>query len=96
MSVDSMFSPSWYRVASLQPRLRNHTQIHRHNYRGKIWFVLQDHSSGSYHRFSPPVYYILSQMDGQRTFQEIWDRAVEHLGDDAPTQDQMIRLVDGA
>jgi len=92
MSVDSMFSPSWYRVASLQPRLRNHTQIHRHHYRGKIWFVLQDHSSGSYHRFSPPVYYILSQMDGQRTFQEIWDRAVEHLGDDAPTQDQMIRL----
>ena len=31
-------------------------------------------------------------MDGKRTFQEIWDRAVEHLGDDAPTQDQMIRL----
>ncbi len=92
MSVDSMFSPSWYRVAGLQPRLRSHTQIHRHYYRGKIWFVLQDHSSGSYHRFSPPVYYILSQMDGQRTFQEIWDRAVEHLGDDAPTQDQMIRL----
>jgi len=92
MSVDSMFSPSWYRVANLQPRLRSHTQIHRHHYRGKIWFVLQDHSSGRYHRFSPPVYYILSQMDGQRTFQEIWDRAVEHLGDDAPTQDQMIRL----
>lgn len=92
MSVDSMFSPSWYRVASLQPRLRSHTQIHRHHYRGKIWFVLQDHSSGSSHRFSAPVYYILSQMDGKRTFQEIWDRAVEHLGDDAPTQDQMIRL----
>jgi len=92
MSVDSMFSPSWYRVANLQPRLRSHTQIHRHHYRGKLWFVLQDHSSGSYHRFSPPVYYILSQMDGKRTFQEIWDRAVEHLGDDAPTQDQMIRL----
>jgi len=92
MSVDSMFSPSWYRVANLQPRLRSHTQIHRHHYRGKIWFVLQDHSSGSYHRFSPPVYFILSQMDGKRTFQEIWDRAVEHLGDDAPTQDQMIRL----
>jgi len=31
-------------------------------------------------------------MDGKRTFQEIWDQAVEHLGDDAPTQDQMIRL----
>ena len=92
MSVDSMFSPSWYRVAGLQPRLRNHTQIHRHHYRGKLWFVLQDHSSGTYHRFSPPVYYLLSQMDGKRTFQDIWDLAIEHLGDDAPTQDQMIRL----
>lgn len=92
MTIESMFSPSWYRVAKLQPRLRNHTQIHRHNYRGGRWYVLQDHSTGRYHRFSPAVYYIIAQMDGQKTFQEIWDRAVEYLGDDAPTQDELIRL----
>lgn len=92
MSVDSMYSPMWYRVANLKPRLRSHTEVHRHLYRGRLWYVLQDHSSGRYHRLSPAAYYLVAQMDGHRTFQQIWDRAVEHLGDDAPTQEEMIRL----
>lgn len=92
MSLDSMYSPMWYRVANLKPRLRSHTEVHRHHYRGQRWYVLQDHSSGRYHRLSPAAYYLVAQMDGHRTFQEIWDRAVEHLGDDAPTQEEMIRL----
>ncbi|CCQ90666.1 Peptidase, M50 family [Nitrospina gracilis 3/211] len=92
MSLDSMYSPMWYRVANLKPRLRNHAEVHRHHYRGRLWYVLQDHSSGRYHRLSPAAYYLVAQMDGKRTFQEIWDRAVDFLGDDAPTQDEMIRL----
>lgn len=92
MSLDSMYSPMWYRVANLKPRLRSHAEVHRHHYRGRLWYVLQDHSSGRYHRLSPAAYYLVAQMDGHRTFQEIWDRAVDFLGDDAPTQDEMIRL----
>lgn len=92
MSLDSMYSPMWYRVANLKPRLRSHAEVHRHHYRGRLWYVLQDHSSGRYHRLSPAAYYLVAQMDGHRTFQEIWDRAVDFLGDEAPTQDEMIRL----
>jgi hypothetical protein len=40
--VKSLFSPSWYRVAGLKPRLRRHAHIHRHHYRGELWYVLQD------------------------------------------------------
>ncbi|MFM8330774.1 MAG: hypothetical protein ACKN9T_03710, partial [Candidatus Methylumidiphilus sp.] len=89
----SMFSPSWYRVAALQPRLRSHATIHRHHYRGELWYVLQDALSGRHHRFTPAAHHVIALMDGQRTAQAIWTLAAEHLGDDAPTQDEMIRLL---
>ncbi len=91
--ADSIFSPSWHRVASLVPQLRTHTQIHRHHYRGELWYVLQDHLTSSHYRFTPAAYYIIGLMNGKRTIQEIWDLANEKLGDDAPTQDEMIQLL---
>jgi putative peptide zinc metalloprotease protein len=54
-SSGPLFSASWYRVAGLVPRLRTHAQIHRHEYRGQLWYVLQDRSSDRFHRFSPPA-----------------------------------------
>lgn len=89
----SLFSASWYRVAALRPRLRSHAQIHRHLYRGHIWYVLQDLTSERYHRFSQPVYFLIGLMDGRRTVQEVWEVASEHLGDEIPTQDEIIQLL---
>ena len=91
--VDSLFSESWYRVAELSPRLRSHAQIHRHTYRGKDWYVLQDHSTGRFHRFSEEAYHIIGLMDGRRTLDEIWEAACASLGDDMPTQEEVIRLL---
>jgi putative peptide zinc metalloprotease protein len=91
--TESLFSSSWYRVAQIKPRLRNHAQIHRHLYRGKVWYVLQDHSSGRFHRFSPVANLVIGLMNGKRTLQEIWDVACNRLGDEAPTQDEVIRLI---
>ena len=90
---ESMFSSSWYRIASLQPRLKAHIEIHRQHYRGQLWYVLQDFSSSLNHRFSPQAHYIISLMNGARHFQEIWELALAHLGDDAPTQDEMVKLL---
>jgi putative peptide zinc metalloprotease protein len=91
--AESLFSPSWYRVADLKPRLRKHAEIHRHEYRGEIWFVLQDHAGGRSHRFSPAAYTFIGLMDGQRTVEELWDALNERDGDAAPTQDEVIRLL---
>ena len=38
-------SSSWYRVARRRPKLRDHTSVHRHRYRGNIWYVVQDHAN---------------------------------------------------
>jgi putative peptide zinc metalloprotease protein len=89
----TLFSPSWYRVTGLKPRLRAHVQIHRHSYRGAIWFVLQDHSSGRSHRLTPAAYAFIGLMDGTRTVQNIWDLCNERAGKDAPTQDDVVRLL---
>jgi putative peptide zinc metalloprotease protein len=89
----SLYSPSWYRVADLKPRLRAHARLHRHHFRGQLWYVLQDRTSGRYHRFSPAAYLVVSLMDGQRSVQEIWDLACNRLGEDVVTQDEIIRLL---
>jgi putative peptide zinc metalloprotease protein len=91
--AESLFSPSWYRVAGLKPRLRSHTKIHRHAYRDEVWYVLQDQLSGKYHRFSEGAYQVIGLMDGSRNVDEIWQLAAEELGDDSPTQEEMIRLL---
>jgi len=89
----ALFSPSWYRVAALKPRLRKHVEIHRHDYRGRVWHVLQDHASGRSHRLSPAAYHLLGLMDGRRSVQKLWDLANEHLAHRAPTQEETIRLL---
>jgi len=90
---DSLFSTSWYRVAGLKPRLRGHAEIHRHIYRGERWYVLQDHASGQFQRFNPAAYFLIGLMDGRRSVEEIWATAKERLGEDAPTQEEMINLL---
>jgi putative peptide zinc metalloprotease protein len=86
----SLFSSNWYRAQDARPCLRSHARIHRHHYRGQLWYVLQDRTSGRFLRFTPPAYLVISLMNGQRTVQEIWDLSCERLGDDVLTQDEMI------
>ena len=90
---DSIFSPSWYRVAELKPSLRSHSRIHRHEYLGEIWYVLQDPLSGRFYRFSPSAYQVIGMLDGKRSMHEVWELAASKLGDDAPGQEEVIRLL---
>ncbi len=90
---ESLFSPSWYRVAELRPRLRSHVNIHRHHYRGQLWYVLQDKVGATYHRFSPAAWHIIGLMNGERKVQSIWEAGNNRLGDDAPTQEEIIDIL---
>lgn len=91
--VKSLFSPSWYRVAGLKPRLRRHAHIHRHHYRGELWYVMQDLAGGRYYRFTPTAYQVIGLMDGRLTVQELWEKAIDRFGDEAPTQGEMVNLL---
>lgn len=91
--AESYLSTIWYRVAELQPRLRSHVKVHRHRYRGRPWYVLHDHASGRVHRFTPGAYMLIGQMDGGRTVDEVWRSIAEAHDEDAPGQDEVIRLL---
>ena len=89
----SLLSTSWYRVVSLKPRLRSHAKLYRHHYRGEVWFVMRDPASGRTHRFTPGARLILNGLDGTRTIGELWEIGNRRLGEDAPTQDELIGLL---
>ncbi|RUU62213.1 peptidase M50, partial [Mesorhizobium sp. M2C.T.Ca.TU.009.01.2.1] len=89
----SYLSSSWYRVSGLKLRLRGHARIHRAIFRGQLWYVLQDRTSGRFHRFTPETWFIISLLDGRRTIQEIWDMACAQLEDKVMTQDEVIHLL---
>jgi putative peptide zinc metalloprotease protein len=92
-SEKHLYSQSWYRIAGLKPRLRSHIRIQRQVFREKEWYVLQDHSTGRFHRISPEAYFITGLMDGKCTMADIWDAASLHLGDSLPTQEEIISLL---
>ena len=89
----SLFSSSWHRVADLKPRLRSHVTINRHTYRGDVWYVIQDDATGRYHRFTPQAYRLIGLMDGRRKLDDLWHSAGEQLGDEMPSQDEVIQLL---
>jgi putative peptide zinc metalloprotease protein len=89
----SLYSSSWYRVAPLRPRLRAHVHIYRQIFRGQLWYVLQDRTSGRYNRLTPAAHLVVSLMDGRRTVQEIWDTACVELDENCPTQDEIVQVL---
>jgi len=68
-------------------------EIHRHHYRGELWYVLQDHASGRFQRFTPAAYLLIGLMDGKHSVQDLWEAGRARLGEDAPTQEEVIRLL---
>lgn len=88
-----LLSSSWYRVAELRPKLLARVHLYRHRYRGQVWYVLQDPASGKVHRFTPAARLVIAAMNGRRTVEGLWELANRHLGEDAPTQDEMIQLL---
>lgn len=93
MNSGPVTSSSWHRVSALRPRLRTQARLYRHRYRGEVWYLLQDPATGRVHRFTPAARLLIAAMNGERTVDELWAIANRHLGDDAPTQDEVIQLL---
>ena len=90
---NASLSPHWYRIAKLQPKLHSHIEIHRHDYRGLIWYLLEDTTTGRNHRFNPAAYQFIGLLDGKRSVQEIYDQLDKQLEDYAPGQEDIIQLM---
>lgn len=83
-------SASWFSVAKLRPRLKSHVRVRRHRYRGDRWYVIDDGASGKAHRFPRGAYLLIGRLDGGRTVERIWQELVRDIGEEAPSQDDVI------
>lgn len=87
------FHESWYRVVDLHPRLRSTVQITRQHFRGQAWHVVQDHTNNAFFRLTEPAYRFIGLLDGDRSVAVAWKLVNDQLGDDAPTQGEVIQLL---
>lgn len=91
--IESLFSPQWYRVSTLQPRLKPSAEICRQTHRQQLWYVLRDPVGERSHRFTPIAYEFISLLDGRRSIDEIWHLLQGRLGDDCPGQVDIINVL---
>lgn len=86
-------SPNWPLISKLRPQLRQHVSIYPQVYRGERWYVLRDQSNGRHLRFSAPAYEFIGRLDGDRSVEENWDKALAMLGEDVLSQDEVIMIL---
>lgn len=89
----AFLSEHWFEVAAMRPQLRAHAQVSRQRFRGKAWYVVHDPLTNRAHRFSTTAWWLASQLDGTCTVDLAWQRAILKLGDEAPAQDDVIKLL---
>lgn len=88
-----LVSGSWYRVAPLRPSLVAGLRIVRQRVRDQLWHVLVEPGSGRQLRLNPAAYAFAGRCDGQATVAEVWEHLLAQGGDDAPTQEDVVRLL---
>lgn len=83
-------SASWFNVARLRPTLKGHVRVRRHRYRGRRWYVIDDGAAGRAHRFARGAYLLIGRLDGAHSVEELWTALVDEIGEEAPSQDDVI------
>lgn len=94
MSADSpLFSPYWYKVGRVMPRLRPGVRITRREEQGEVWHILSAPESNRHFRLDAASYALIAALDGRHSLDAIWRRVLTRFGDAAPGQDEAIRLL---
>ena len=90
---DGLHSPQWYRIARDLLALRPTVQVARQVLRGEPWYVYRDDASGRQLRLSLTAHRFAGRLDGTVTVDRVWADLLEELGDGAPSQDEIVTLV---
>jgi len=90
---DALLSPYWYRISELHPRLRPHVSVRMQTTRGQAWYVLYNQATGRHHRVNAHAYQLVGRLDGRHTVDEVWQVLLDQQGDEAPSQQDVIRIL---
>ncbi len=89
----SMFSESWHRIAGQRVQLRPGVELRRQQYRGELWYVVQDPFTNSFYRIRPGARRFLLHLTGRTTVEEAWRRCLREDREAAPGQSEVIQLL---
>lgn len=87
------FSESWYRIADARLALRPHVQVRRQYFRGERFYVLHDPLNNHFFRLRPAAYGFVARLQLDRTVESVWRECMEAEADEAPGQEQALRLL---
>jgi putative peptide zinc metalloprotease protein len=87
-----LLSEQWYRVAGLRPRLNPQVTVRRVSYRGRPWIVLVLPDGRDRLRVDPLAWSYFGRCDGQHTAEALWNALLPVLGDDMPSQDELLAM----
>lgn len=90
---ESLFSPIWYRYSQQRPQLRAHTRVQPQKYRDQTWYLIINDSNGNHYRINHIAYAFIGRCDGNFSVQAIWEHLLATMGDEALTQDEVIKLL---
>ncbi|MFT5107763.1 MAG: putative peptide zinc metalloprotease protein [Verrucomicrobiales bacterium] len=90
---ETAFSESWYRVADQNIRLRTGVSARRQSYRGERWFVIENQFNNQFFRLRPVAYEFVARLSRNRTVEEVWEECLEIFPEEAPGQEEVIRLL---
>ncbi len=87
------FHEAWYRVATIRPRLLSGVRVYRQNFRGQVWYVLENPSSNKFIRMNTDAYHFVGLLDGRQSVSDIWHTCNDLYGDRSPTQGEVIQIL---
>ena len=90
---NSTFSESWYRIATNHFALRPHVLVRRQFFRGERYYVLHDPFNNQFFRLRPAAYEFVARLRLERTVESIWNEHLTANPEDAPGQDQVLKLL---
>ena len=92
-SEEERIAEMWAQKRGNVPTLQPHTQFRRHRYRGEVWYVATDAITAGQHRFPESTYRVIGRIDGHRTLEELYETLQGEMGEDAPTQRELLQLM---
>ncbi|MES2353948.1 MAG: efflux RND transporter periplasmic adaptor subunit [Pseudomonadota bacterium] len=89
----SLYSPSWYRVEKLRPRIQPGVVLQRQIARMEEWFLITHPVTGRHYRLNRKSYEFIARLNGEMTIDALWNGLLQQLGDEAPTQDETLGIL---
>lgn len=92
-AVAELYSERWHEVAGLRPALRAMVRHRRQPVRDRVWHQLSRPGGGRQLRLNEAAWQFVGLLDGQHQVGDLWRGLHQRLGDQAPTQPEILALL---